>query len=755
MNPSSVATAAEPNMQSMTIEDTPAAAQPSEPKPFAWNKCVKVVLVLLGFLLFAMAIGSGLHSLKQWKSPSSLHSLANSRAAPQACCSPACLKVADRLSLAIDPFSQPCDYFLFTCGLSGATRGRQRGKGTTHHSNSGEGERTKKRHGKRVETDRENDTLVERLPDRETLLKESIREILEMAEGLDSPNSLEWKARQFYRSCMNTDSIEGQGSEPFLKLGGWSALGQWTQTDINSTLALLMGQYGTFPFFSVFVGKDPNQQHNNTPYIQIDQPDFQIPTEWDDQSETSKAEAVSMRPFLSSSLNFLTLLGVPRSSRAMSNGLYMALSSELAKKSSPLHHRLQTNMLYQRVTIRELQTLAPVIDWLGCLKATFHPLAISESDSVLLHNLPYIVHMSDTISKWLLKNGVMGSGTIQTYMILSLLHTLHPALDSRFRETQRNLSVALGNMEEEDPRWKHCIKTTERGFDVLLGDMVRDRTAHRETEELVGNLYSSLQSKLTDLAWRNKESRNSVLKRVKSLTPRFMAHTDKQKLAELYSEVVISEDSYFANCLQSLLLQQKRRTQLFSQSFQPDIMSITPFLSGSAIIFPSGMFLPPLFHPSYPRALNYGGLGFMMAKDLLHLLLPDLHTESGSPESVAACVWSHYISVTEGPGRVGAFSLAPSQKLEVWVQYTALQVALQAYQNSLQQHQNDASLTGLFHNHLFLTSFTQVSCDPYPYRQLMTFEPSFLVSVICANSDLCPSQMTCEKKPLVAPLDSC
>lgn len=30
-------------------------------------------------------------------------------------------------------------------------------------------------------------------------------------------------------------------------------------------------------------------------------------------------------------------------------------------------------------------------------------------------------------------------------------------------------------------------------------------------------------------------------------------------------------------------------------------MSITPFLSGSAIIFPSGMFLPPLFHPSYPR----------------------------------------------------------------------------------------------------------------------------------------------------------
>ncbi|XP_062395180.1 kell blood group glycoprotein [Sardina pilchardus] len=741
-------------MQSMTIEDTSTTAQPSEPKAFAWTKCGKVVLVLLGLFLFAMATGLGLNSLKNQKSPSGLNSSANRRAASLPCRSPACLDAATYLSVAVDPFTQPCDYFLFTCGPSGATRGRQRGKGTAHLSNSGEGE--KKRDDIRRKT--ENDTLIDRLPDRETLLLQSIKDILEMAEGLRSPNSLEEKARQFFRSCMDINSIESQGSEPFLKLiqqlGGWSALGSWNRSDFNSTLALLMGQYGTFPFFSVYVGRDPNQQHN-TSYIQIDQPHFQIPTEWDTQSQTSKANAVSLRPFLLSSLQYLNLLGVPKVTRGMHNGLYIALSSELARESSPLHHRLQSNMLYQRVTIRELQILAPVIDWLGCLEATFHPLPISESDSVLLHNLPYIIHMSDTISKWLLRNEMMGRVPIQTYMILSLLHTVLPALDSRFSETQRNLSVALGNMEEEEPRWKHCIRRTERGFDQLLSHMVRDRTAHQEADELVGNLYSSVQSKLADLTWQDEESRNSVLKRVKSLRPRFLAHTDKNKLAQLYSEVVISADSYFSNYMQSLLLEQKRRNQLFSQHLQSDVLSVTPLLSGRDIIFPTGMFFPPLFHPTYPRALNYGGLGFMMAKDLLHLLLPDIHTQSGSPESVGGCVWSQYISVTEGPGRMGAFSLSPSQKLEVWVQYTALQVALQAYLNSLQPHQSDTSLLDFVNTHLFLISFTQVSCDPYPYRQLMTFEPSFLVSVICANSDLCPSRMTCQKKSLVYPLGSC
>ncbi|XP_076135817.1 kell blood group glycoprotein isoform X2 [Alosa pseudoharengus] len=737
----------------MTTEKTPITAQPGEPKAFARTKRVKVVLVLLGVFLFAMATGLGLHSLRNWNSPPGLPSSANSRAAPLPCHSSACLDAATRLSVAVDPFSQPCDYFLFTCGSSGATRGRQRGKGTGHLSTSGEGERTTRREDRRRKT--ENDTLADRLPDRQTLLLQSIKNILETAVGLRPPDHLEEKARQFYRSCMDKDSIESRGSEPFLKLiqqlGGWSALGWWNRTDFNSTLALLMGQYGTFPFFSVYVGRDPNQPHN-TSYIQIDQPHFQIPTEWDTQSQTSKANTVSLRPFLFSSLQYLTLLGVPSMTRLMHNGLYIALSSELAKESSPLHHRLQTNRLYQKVTIRALQTLAPVIDWLGCLEATFHPLPISKSDYVLLHNLPYIIHMSDTISKWLLRKEMMGRVPIQTYMILSLLQTLLPALDSRFRQTQRNLSVALGNMEEEEPRWKHCIRRTERGFDQLLSHMVRDRAAHEEADELVRNLYSSVQSKLADLTWQDEDSRNSVLKRVKSLTPRFMAHIDKETLAQLYSEVVISEDSYFSNYLQSLLLERKRRNQLFShQHLQSDVLSVTPLLSGRNIIFPTGMFLPPLFHPSYPRALNYGGLGFMMAKDLLHLLLPDIHTQSGSPESVGGCVWSQYISVTEGPGRMGAFSLSPSQKLEVWVQYTALQGALQAYQNSLQQHQSDTSLLDFVHTHLFLISFTQISCDPYPYSQLMTFEPSFLVSVICANSDVCPSRMTCRKKTLLEP----
>lgn len=54
------------------------------------------------------------------------------------------------------------------------------------------------------------------------------------------------------------------------------------------------------------------------------------------------------------------------------------------------------------------QTLAPAIDWLSCLQTTFHPHPVSQSDHVLLHNLPYIVHMSRIIGKWLNKHELSG-----------------------------------------------------------------------------------------------------------------------------------------------------------------------------------------------------------------------------------------------------------------------------------------------------------------------------------------------------------
>ncbi|XP_039885962.1 kell blood group glycoprotein isoform X1 [Simochromis diagramma] len=663
----------------------------------AWMKHRKCLLFLLSCILLAGMMGLIKHLSHRF------HTVTP-------CLSPACQWASARLSTSADPFTQPCDYFLFTCGsdrLLLDSERQQRSHGFTLHA---ENQR------KSVQSKQEDGGLTEdKTLSRKAVLLQYLKKILETDSGMNS--SAVQKTKGFYNSCLDTKSIETAGADPFLslikKLGGWAVSGQWNQTDFNTTLGLLMRDYNTFPFFNIYVGKEPYEAARgiNKKYIQIDQPDLLIPIEWNSKTEKSRAKTETLRPFLASCQQYLNLLGAPKSSSLIHVGSFVSLSSQLAVASSPLDSRLSKGQLYQRMTIKELQRQAPAIDWLGCLQAAFHPLSLSADDDVLLHNLPYIVQMSNTIIKWQNKPELRNSAPLHTFMVLNLLHTLMPAMDSRFFETAKNFSMALGNTEEEAPRWKHCVLETERGFDSVLTHLLSEVTAQKEAEKIIQSVFHSFKSKLNEFEWTDQTSRQLVMEKVDSAIPKLWTTKEpssEAKLDLLFSEMIVSNQNFFSNYVQLLSLWQKKRIELLiTEPEDIDILSVTPFLFGKKLLFPLGMFVPPLFHPTYPRAINYGAAGFLVAKDILHLLLPDISSQSKTVNAVGECVWTHYLTVSEKAGRGGGFPLSAAQQQEVWVQYTALQVALQAYHQNLMQQPNDTSLSGISYTRLFFRSFSQ------------------------------------------------
>ncbi|XP_067457300.1 kell blood group glycoprotein [Thunnus thynnus] len=742
----------QPELHQLEFESNPEHQLSEEAKPL-WIKRQRLLSLLFSmFCLFAAILGLIYYMHHNLQSGSY-----NQEGAVTPCLSQACQRASAHLSMSADPFTQPCDYFLFSCGsdrFSPDNGGRQRGHGIPGHPQN-QREKAVWAKRRRQSEEREDRGLREgKILNRKNVLLQYLREILESNDR--TTNSAVQKAKGFYRSCLDTISIESAGAEPFLtliqKLGGWAVSGQWNQTDFNSTLSLLMRDYATFPFFNLYAGKDPNESANGTTkkYIQIDQPDLLIPIEWNSKTQKSQAKTQTLRPFLASCQRYLALLGSPSSTSIIHVGMFISLSSELAVAAAPLPYRLSKGQLYQRMTIKELQSQAPAIDWLGCLQAAFHPLHLTEDDHIFLHNLPYIVQMSRIITKWLNRHELSASNSLQTYMVLNLLHTLMPAMDSRFSET-----VAPGNSEKAVPRWKHCVLETERGFDSVLTHLLRDRAAHREAEEIIQNIFSSLKSELHELNWTDQTSMEQVQSRIPRLwTTEEIA--DEAELDLLFSEVSVSEHSFFSNYVQLLSVWQKRRSKLLTgQDEAADVLSITPFLRGNELIFPMGMFVPHLFHATYPRAMNYGALGFLIAKDILHLLLPDIYSQSESVHAVGECVWTHYLTVTEKAGGGGAFSLSAAQQQEVWVQYSALKIALQAYHQSLKNHPGDTSILGFSHTRLFLTSFSQVNCDSDPYSKFMPLEPSFLITAICAKSHLCPTSLECPNKTQQELLQRC
>lgn len=75
-----------------------------------------------------------------------------------------------------------------------------------------------------------------------------------------------WLNHAVYNDCVISLSLS-----VCVQLGGWAVSGQWNQTEFNSTLSLLMRDYATFPFFNLYVGKDPNEITRSTTkrYIQV------------------------------------------------------------------------------------------------------------------------------------------------------------------------------------------------------------------------------------------------------------------------------------------------------------------------------------------------------------------------------------------------------------------------------------------------------------------------------------------------------
>ncbi|CAL9705571.1 unnamed protein product [Knipowitschia caucasica] len=634
------------------------------------------------------------------------------------CESDACRQAAAHLSVSADPLTRPCDFYLFTCGSDL--------KRDTERPGFPQGQRP-------VPKQMDRQLSKEKSTDRKILLLQYLGDTLDSHESPMS--SAEQKVQTFYHSCLDNKSIETAGAEPFLtliqKLGGWAVSGHWNQTDFNSTLGQLMRNYGTFPFFNLLVGKHPNETTSRK-YIQIDQPDLLIPFEWNSQSEKSDVKAEILRQFFWMCERYLALLGAPVSSRMTHVGLFISLSSELAVAAAPQEYRLAKGQLYQRITVRELQSQAPLIDWLSCLQTAFEAVTLTEDEPVLVHNLPYIVKMSQTIRKWINRPDYSNRGPLHTFMLFNLLHTMMPALDSRFSETVQ-------------PRWKSCVLETERGFDYILTHHLSKRIPHAEATEIIENILSSLKTKLHGLHWNNQKSHKAVMKKVHSFTPKlWTSNKTIKELDRFFTEITVGSN-FFWNYAQLLSLWQKRRIKLLNEQTESiDILSVRPVLNGNELVFPLGIFVPPLFHPTYPRAINYGVIGFLIAKDILHLLLPDMHGQCDSVRTVADCVWKHYLGASNWSG-AGGRSLSIAQQQEVWVQYSALDIALQAYHKSLKSRPSDTSLSGFSHTDLFLKAFSQMNCDSDPQEEAMPLVSSFLVKVLCRKSEKCHLHCTRDK----------
>ncbi|XP_011912874.1 PREDICTED: kell blood group glycoprotein isoform X3 [Cercocebus atys] len=468
--------------------------------------------------------------------------------------------------------------------------------------------------------------------------KNRLRRILEARNSWYS-GSGEEKAFQFYNSCMDTRAIEAAGTGPLRQvieeLGGWRISGNWTSLNFNRTLRLLMSQYGHFPFFRAYLGPHPASPH--TPVIQIDQPEFDVPLK---QDQEQKTYAQIFREYLTYLNQLGTLLGGDPHEVQQHASMSLSMTSQLFQFLRPLEQRRAQGKLFQMVTIDQLKEIAPAIDWLSCLQATFTPMSLSPSQSLVVHDVEYLKNMSQLVEEMLLNQ----RDFLQSHMILGLVETLSPALDSQFQKARRKLSQKLRELTEQPPM----------------------------AMELFTAIRDALITRLRNLPWMNEETQNMAQDKVAQLQVEMGASewALKPELArQEYRDIQLGPNflQSVLSCVRSL---QARIVQSFLQPCPQHRWKVSPWevnayysISDHVVVFPAGLLQPPFFHPGYPRAVNFGAAGSIMAHELLHifyqLLLPggcpacDTH----ALQEALLCLKRHYAAFPLPSGTWGGDSL--------------------------------------------------------------------------------------------------
>ncbi|KAM6443868.1 endothelin-converting enzyme 2 isoform 2-T2 [Liasis olivaceus] len=452
-----------------------------------------------------------------------------------------------------------------------------------------------------------------------------MKHLLENAT-FNSSSEAERKTQRYYLSCLREQKIEELGSQPLIdlieKIGGWNITGSWNQTNFMDILKLVSATYRASPFFTVFVG--PDSKSSNSNIIQVDQSGLFLPSR--DYYLNKTANKKVLTAYLEYMVELAMLLGGTRSSAEEQMWQVLLLETQLANLTVPQDERRDDEKIYHKMTIAELQVLAPAIDWLDFISYFLAPLELTDAEPVVVYGKEYLEQVSQLINN-------TDKSVLNNYMIWNLIQKTASSLDQRFETAQEKLLETLyGTKKSCTPRWQTCISNTDDTLGFALGALFVKATFDRHSKEIAENMIAEIRAafeeSLNSLDWMDEKTKQAAKEKADSIYdmigfPEFIL--DNKELDDVYDGYEVSEDSFFQNMLNFYNFSARFMADQLRKPPNRDQWSMTPqtvnayyLPTKNGIVFPAGILQAPFYAHNHPKALNFGGIGVVMGHELTH-----------------------------------------------------------------------------------------------------------------------------------------
>lgn len=674
------------------------------------------------------------------------------------------LRAARFVQANIDPTIQPCqDFYSFACG------GWLRRHGIPEDKLS---------YGIITAIGEHNEEKLQRL------LLEPIRR--------HGPNSAERKVKEFYRSCINIKEIDKLGSSPMTEVldscGGWDLVGAppaaagWEtegapqRPDFNELLYRTQGVYSTAVFFSLTVNVDDKNSSRNA--IRIDQEGLTLPERslYLGQDEDSVKILAAYKALMERLLSMLGALNPTENSKEI-----IELETRLANITVSEYddQRKDISTMYNRITLRQLQRIAPSLHWKRLLDRIFNDSFLEDEEIVVLAT-DYIQKVSDIIK-------TTSKRVLHNYMLWRIVAALSEHLTTAFRSTIHEFSREIDGTEQQLELGRLCLTQANKHFGMALGALFVQQhfssQSKAKVQELVEDIKHSLDLRLQELDWMDEATKDAARAKLKHMMvmtgyPDFLL---KPELIDQEYGFDVDEKTYFKNILNSIKFNIKLSVKKIHEEVDktawllpPQALNAYYLPNKNQMVFPAGILQPTLYNPEFPQSLNYGGIGAIIGHELTHGYddwggqydrhgnLKQWWTEESYRkfQRKAECIVKLYDNFTVYNQKVnGRLTLG-----ENIADMGGLKLSYYAYQKWVREHGPERPLPGLKYTHeqLLFIAFAQNWCmkrrSQSIYLQLLTDKHApehYRVIGSVSQFDEFARVFHCPKSSPMNPVDKC
>jgi len=335
--------------------------------------------------------------------------------------------------------------------------------------------------------------------DQEVFLQ--LRGICEAAAAANaSRGSNEQKVGDFWKVAMDSASIEAAGVSPLApELARIAAID--SRADLVREIAALH-TIGSRPLYTFRVGQDDKNSAAHVVFL------YQGGLGLPDRDYYFAEDAASKRvrgEYPGHIAAMFRLMGIDPATATRDADAIIALETSLAAASRTLEERRDPWTNYNKLSLEELNRLAPALDWTAQLLA----MGVPPVDSVVVGQPEFFTRADSLIS-------AIPLDTWRAYLRWGLIRSFANQLSSAFdRQDFHFYGTVLSGTPEQRPRWKRVLSDEEDAIGELLGQVWVHKYCSPATkaryERLVDEIMESYAARIRRLPWMTAQTKEKAL----------------------------------------------------------------------------------------------------------------------------------------------------------------------------------------------------------------------------------------------------